>query len=264
MWGGHASISFEENATRTWYATLSRGYKAGGFNIGAAVPPDRRRFGPEALWNAEAGIAWRASDARWSTRASFFYMRRESQQVVTSQQLVPGDPLSYVFFTDNAARGRNFGLEASANLAVTARLDLGATLGLLRTAYLGYRTGNPVRDAALDGRDQAHAPRFQYSLSLAYRDPRGFFARVDAQGVDAFYFDTSHDQRSSPYTIANLRAGYGRGRWSAAAFARNLFDERYSMRGFYFGLEPPGFPDRRYVQLADGRLVGITLDYVFN
>ena len=81
--------------------------------------------------------------------------------------------------------------------------------------------------------------------------------------MDDFYFDTGHDQRSGAYTVVNLRVGYGRGRWSAAAFARNLFDERYAMRGFYFGLEPTDFADKRYVQLADGRLVGVSLDYHF-
>ncbi|MGD9599561.1 MAG: TonB-dependent receptor [Steroidobacteraceae bacterium] len=263
MWGGNLSVTFEQDAARTWYATLSRGYKAGGFNIGSAIPADRRQFDPESLWNLEAGLAWRAADGRWSSRTSLFYMRRESQQVSTSQQLVPGDPLSYVFFTDNAARGRNYGLEASAQWALAARFDLAATLGLLGSEYLGYRTGDPVRDAALDGRDQAHAPRYQYSLALQYRDPAGPFARADLQGVDDFYFDTSHDQRSNPHTVVNLRIGYAQGRWSVAAFARNVFDERYAMRGFYFGVEPPDFRDRRYVQLADGRLLGVTLDYRF-
>lgn len=263
MWGGHASLTFEPGKGRTWYVTLSRGYKAGGFNIGSAVPADRREFDPESLWNLETGVAWRAADGRWSMRSSFFYMRRESQQVATSQQLVPGDPLSYVFYTDNAARGRNYGLEASAEWAVASRLDLAATLGLLESAYLGYRTGDPLRDAALDGREQAHAPQYQYSLALRYRDPGGLFARVDLQGVDDFYFDTSHDERSRPYRVVNLRAGYARGRWSAAVFARNLFDARYAMRGFHFGVEPPDFPARRYVQLADGRLLGVTIDYHF-
>lgn len=263
MWGGHASLTFEESGTRSWYATLSRGYKAGGFNIGAAIPADRRRYDPETLWNLEAGLAWRAPDTGWSSRTSIFCMRREAQQVATSQQLVPGDPLSYVFFTDNAARGRNCGLESTASWAVTRRLELAATLGLLETAYLGYRTGNPVRDAALDGREQAHAPQYQYSLAVAYHHPQGAYARADLQGVDDFYFDTSHDQRSSAYTLVNLRVGYRRERWSIAAFARNLFDERYAMRGFFFGNEPPDFPDRRYVQLADGRLVGMTFGFHF-
>jgi outer membrane receptor protein involved in Fe transport len=263
MWGGHAGVSFEQSARRNWYATLSRGYKAGGFNIGSAVPIARRQFEPESLWSAEAGLSWRSADSRWSSRTALFYMRRDEQQVMSSQQLVPGDPLSYVFFTDNAARGENYGLEGSVSWALSPRFDVAATLGWLETAYIGYRTGNPGRDAALDGREQAHAPQYQYSLTLQYHLPAGYFARADLQGVDDFYFDTSHEQRSSPYTLVNLRVGYAGERWSASVFARNLFDERYAMRGFYFGNEPPDFEDERYIQLADGRLVGLTLNFSF-
>lgn len=61
----------------------------------------------------------------------------------------------------------------------------------------------------------------------------------------------------------NLRVGYAGARWSASLFARNLFDESYAMRGFFFENEPPDFPTKRYVQPADGRLVGATLAYVF-
>lgn len=263
MWGGHASVNFDASAQRRWYATLSRGYKAGGFNIGSAVPVARRQYGPESLWNLETGLAWHAVDGRWSSRGTLFYMRRESQQVSTSQQLVPGDPLSYVFYIDNAARGENYGLEGSVNWAVTSRFEAAATLGLLETAYIGYRTGDPVRDAALDRREQAHAPQYQYSLALQYRTPQGLFARADVQGVDDFYFDTSHEQRADPYRVVNLRVGYEAPRWSVYLFARNLFDEQYAMRGFFFGNEPPDFPTRRYVQLADGRLVGATVSYTF-
>lgn len=263
MWGGHASLAFDATDRHRWYLTLSRGYKAGGFNIGAAVPADRREYDPESLWNLEAGLAWRAPDGRWSSRGSFFYMRRGSQQVATSRQLVPGDPLSYVFYTDNAARGENYGFEGSLDWAVTSRFGVAATLGLLETAYIGYRTGDPLRDAALDGREQAHAPQYQYSLSLRYQDPKGWFARADLQGVDDFYFDTSHEQRAPAHAVVNLRVGYAGARWSASLFARNLFDESYAMRGFFFENEPPDFPTKRYVQPADGRLVGATLAYVF-
>jgi len=265
MWGGHLGVNFEQTPLRHWYATLSRGYKAGGFNIGSAVPPDRRQFEPESLWSAEAGFGWRSADERWSARSALFYMRRDEQQVMSSQQLVPGDPLSYVFFTDNAARGENYGFEGNVQWAVTPRLGLAATLGLLETAYIGYRTGDTERDAALEGREQAHAPQYQYSLTLNYHLPAGYFARADLQGVDDFYFDTSHEQRSGAYTLVNLRLGYAGERWSASVFARNLFDERYAMRGFYFSNEPPDFAnEHRYVQLADGRLIGVTLNFTFD
>jgi iron complex outermembrane receptor protein len=236
---------------------VARGYKAGGFNIGQAVPDDRRMFEPEYLWNAELGWRYADADARLQGEVSLFHMWRERQQVATSFQLDPGDPLSYVFYTDNAARGRNYGLEASGSWRPVAQLTFAATLGLLESEYLGYHYGE--RD--LDGREQAHAPSWQYSLSAQWGGAEGWMARADLTGCDAFYFDASHDQRSRPYTLLNLKAGYARGPWAVYAWARNVTDETYAVRGFYFGLEPPDYADELYVQRGDARLVGVTLNW---
>ncbi|MGE5162270.1 MAG: TonB-dependent receptor, partial [Betaproteobacteria bacterium] len=255
MAGGHLSLSGDLGARGGWYVTASRGYKAGGFNIGLFVPDERREFEPEYLWNLEAGLHRASDDGRFSADLSVFHMWRESQQVATSFQLDPGDPLSYVFYTDNAARGRNAGLEATLAWRPIDSLTLGATLGLLHTEYVGYRYG----DRDLDGREQAHAPGWQYSLSAEWTSPRGWMARADLYGSDAFYFDASHDQRSDPYALLNLKVGYSGERWSAYLWGRNVFDERYAVRGFYFGLEPPDFANKLYVQLGDPRQFGVTL-----
>jgi len=257
MLGGHVSLSGDYAEGSGWYVTASRGYKAGGFNIGALVPDDRREFDPEYLWNLEAGLRHRGEDGRLFAELSVFHMWRESQQVATSFQLDPGDPLSYVFYTDNAARGRNAGVEASLSWQPYPSLAVGATLGLLHSEYLGYRYG--ARD--LVGREQAHAPGWQYSLSAQWSHPLGWMARADLSGSDAFYFDASHDQRSQPYSLLNLKAGYEGERWSLYAWARNVFDERYAVRGFYFGLEPPDYPEKLYVQLGDSRQAGVTLQW---
>lgn len=256
MFGGHLSLQGRLGAGQ-WYTTLSRGYKAGGFNIGASVPGDAREFEPEYLWNLEAGVRLVDTAAGWQAELAVFHMWRESQQVAASFQLDPGDPLSYVFYTDNAASGRNYGLEASGTWQPVERLTLGASLGLLHTEYLDYAYGE--RD--LDGREQAHAPGYQYSLSAQWGGEVGWMARADFTGVDAFYFDTSHDQRSEPYTLLNLKAGYARGRWAVHAWVRNVTDEVYAVRGFYFGLEPPDYANELYVQRGDGRLAGLTLQW---
>jgi outer membrane receptor protein involved in Fe transport len=256
MFGGQLSLQGPVQAGQ-WYTTLSRGYKAGGFNIGANVPEDVREFQPEYLWNLEAGLRLGDTAGRWQAELAVFHMWREEQQVAASFQLDPGDPLSYVFYTDNAASGRNFGLEASGSWRPLARLTLAASLGLLHTQYLDFAYGE--RD--LDGREQAHAPGYQYSLSVQWGGEAGWMARADLAGVDAFYFDTSHDQRSQPYALLNLKAGYARAQWSAFAWARNVTDESYAVRGFYFGLEPPGYANELYVQRGDGRLVGLTLQW---
>jgi outer membrane receptor protein involved in Fe transport len=257
MIGGQVALRGPLQQSSHWYASVSRGYKAGGFNIGEFVPSDRRQFAPEYLWNAELGVRGSDASARLQGELAVFYMWRENQQVSASFQLDPGDPLSYVFFTDNAAKGRNYGIEAAGSWAVTQELTFGATLGLLESEYLDYRYG----DRNLDGRRQAHAPAYQYSLSAEWRDDAGWMARADLVGSDGFYFDTSHDQRSDPYALLNLKAGYERGRWGAYAWARNVTDEAYAVRGFYFGLEPPDFPDKLYTQRGDGRLLGITLEW---
>ena len=257
MAGGQVSLQGPLGESNRWYATVARGYKAGGFNIGQFVPDEQRQFTPEYLWNAESGMRFGNAAAGVQGEVAFFYMWREDQQVATSFQLDPGDPLSYVFFTDNAARGRNYGLEASLAWQPVERLQFCATLGLLHSEYVGYRYG----DRNLDGREQAHAPGYQYSLSAQWGDGEGWMARADLNGVDAFYFDTSHDQRSDPYTLLNLKAAYLRGPWSVEAWVRNVMNENYAVRGFYFGLEPPDYADKLYFQRGDGRLAGITLQW---
>jgi iron complex outermembrane receptor protein len=257
MVGGQVSLQGDLGSTSRWYATLARGYKAGGFNIGQFVPDDRREFAPEYLWNAEVGLKYLSADARLQGEVALFHMWREDQQVATSFQLDPGDPLSYVFYTDNAAKGRNYGVEASGSWQALENLTFGASVGLLQSEYIGYHYG----DRNLDGREQAHAPGWQYSLSAQWGGDEGWMARADLSGSDAFYFDASHDLRSEPYALLNLKAGYTRGSLSLHAWVRNVTDEDYAVRGFYFGLEPPDYPNRLYVQQGDGRLVGATLQW---
>jgi len=61
----------------------------------------------------------------------------------------------------------------------------------------------------------------------------------------------------------NGRVGYETDRWSVQLWARNLFDRRYAVRGFYFGNEPPNFPDTLYTRAGDPRQLGVTFDMNF-
>jgi len=257
MWGGQLSLRGHLLEASSWYATVSRGYKAGGFNIGQFVPPSLRQFQPEYLWNLESGLRYADAAGTLEGQLAVFYMWRVNEQVSHSYQLVPGDPLSYVFFTDNAASGRNAGLEGSVTWRPLPALALGATLGLLDSKYLNYNYG----DRSLNGREQASAPPYQYSLTAQWGRDLGWMARVDVTGCDAFYFDASNDQKSWPYMLTNLKAGYAAERWSVHAWGRNVFAQTYPIRGFYFGLQPPDFPNKLYFQRGDPRSAGITVEW---
>jgi outer membrane receptor protein involved in Fe transport len=259
MVGGSLSLRREFGERQTGYVTLARGYKAGGFNIGAAVPADKRNFDGETLHNLEVGF--RAASARdgVSGDVALFYMRRQNQQVPTGVQLVAGDPLTFVQYTDNAASGENAGVEGTLRWRLSTALLLDVRAALLRAKYLNYHFG----DVNLSGREQAHAPEYQFDLGVEYRGATGFFARVDFAGQDDFYFDETNDARSPARVLTNLKAGYSGNHWRAEVWVRNLFDEYYSQRGFWFGNEPPDFIPTRYVQAGDPRHAGVTVAYTF-
>jgi iron complex outermembrane recepter protein len=256
MLGGALTLTWQASDAISFYGALSRGYKAGGFNIGLNIPEDRRGFDTEFLWNVESGLRGRFLDGRLATNLSVFYMLRRDQQVSTSFQLDPADPLTFLFFTDNAARGYNFGAEVDVNWQFARDFALFASLGLLETKYREF-PGGPV------DREQAHAPAYQYAAGVNWRHPQGWFARVELTGRDAFYFSDSHDQRSGAYDLLNARLGWENARWQVSAWARNLGNTTYAVRGFFFGNEPPDFADTLYVRRGDPRQVGVTLRYGF-
>ena len=258
MVGGELALSHAHSDSMTSFVTLSRGYKAGGFNLGV-VPEDRREFDAEGMWNVEAGIKSTWLQNKLHLNASIFYAQRDDQQVRTSFQIDPGDPASFVFFTDNAAEGDTLGLEADVRWLPNDAWELYATIGLLDATFDKFVTPQ----VNLNGREQAHAPDYSFAAGGRYSHSSGFFVRVDMTARDEFFFDVSHDKRSQAYHLANARIGFEADKWSAQLWARNLFDEEYAVRGFFFGNEPPDFPPTLYTRFGDPRQVGISFDMSF-
>jgi len=259
MWGGELSLVHRLAGAHSLWTSVARGYRAGGFNIGTSVPEDRQQFDAEYLWSVEAG--WKGADATGRLRAdvNLYYMERRHPQVSTSLQLDPEDPLTFMFLTDNAGGGEARGLESSAAVRAGERLEFEAMLSWMESRYEDYRFG----DRDLEGREFAHAPEWKMALAATWRHPGGWMARLDLSGEAGFYFDTSHDRRAGSRFLANLRTGYEAERWSADVWVRNLLDERYPVRGFYFGNEPPDFPTTLYLRWGDPRQFGLTARYSF-
>jgi outer membrane receptor protein involved in Fe transport len=259
MWGGELSISHDFSDEVTGFAAVSRGFKAGGFNLGI-VPDVWRFFGDEAMWTVESGIKSALLDGELGLNASVFHSWRDDQQARASFQLVPNDPASFGFATINIDGGRTWGAEADLDWQVTDSLQLYASVGLLMGGFPG--TIDPL--PSLGGREQAHAPRYTLATGIAWRGDSGFFARLDVTARDDFYFDVSHNQKSESYVLLNARVGYENDAWRVHLWGRNLTDEYYAVRGFFFGNEPPDFPAKLYTRAGDPRHVGLTIERRFH
>jgi iron complex outermembrane recepter protein len=252
LWGGHASLDYAIADGQHVYALIARGYKAGGFNLSPGLPANQLLFGPEWDLNLEVGYKAQIGGLRIDT--SLFYMMRHDEQLLTGEQLDPTNPDTFIFYTGNAPSGYNYGLESTLEWAATHSLEVGGSLGLLQTQYHGF----VQNDVVLPDRALPHAPAWQAAVNATWRDPRGPFARLDVTGMGAFFYDLPPNwTRSSAYGLINAKLGWSTERTEVYLWGRNLLDKDYTVRGFYFGDEPPDFPTKLYTQLGEPRNWGV-------
>jgi outer membrane receptor protein involved in Fe transport len=260
LWGARASLDYFINNSTMIYAGASKGYKAGGFNTLGTLDPDLREFDPEDLYNLEIGIKGTWFDERLSGRFSGFYMWRDDMQVESSVvRTRPDGSSEFVQFVGNASDGSNSGFEAEVEYLPITGLTLFANLGLLFTEYDGY-----VNSAGedLDGRDQAQAPQYQFFAGADYQFPNGVFLRVEVEGKDDYFFSDNHDERSDAYELVNLAAGIQRASWTVTAWGRNVTDEDYYVRGFFFGNDPRDLYEAKlYTQLGEPARYGVRVEW---
>ncbi len=259
MLGGNLSWMHSTGDGQHLYLTLARGYKGGGFNIGSEILSEQRSFGPESLWSLESGFKFARAGSPAQLTADVFYMRRQNMQVYLSEQLQQNNPLNYVFFTQNASNGENYGLESEGSYRLGTRWQFSGSAALLHTRYLGV--GGEFSSLDIDGRAQPFAPGYEFSAAIEYHHPSGFFLRLDSHAIDSFYYYTSDAQTSHSYHLENLRMGYERGPWTSSLWVRNLFGVQYAQQGFFFGLIPPDYPNQSFLQLGDPRQIGVTISY---
>jgi outer membrane receptor protein involved in Fe transport len=276
LWGGRLTLEYRLNDRHMVYGGVSRGYRAGGINSSILSSleiyddPDIvaqlsgvQDFDEEFLTNLELGFKGSFAHETLQLRAALFYMDREDQQVKGSLVIGREDGSSaFIDYISNAAEGNNYGLEMELNWLASDNLSLYANLGLLETEFDRYVAPD---GSDLSGREQAHAPAYQYAVGGQFDFGQGFYLRVDLEGKDEFYFSDRHDVKSPAQDLVHARLGYTGAHWSIALWGRNLTDEDYFPRGFgSFGNDPrKEYAVEPYYQYGEPRLVGISASYSF-
>ncbi len=279
LWGGRIALEYQAESGAFYYGLISRGYKAGGFNLEGSLSLDEREFDTETLINYELGFKQRFFDGRLSLQTSLFYQDRSDIQVDQSivRSVATGEiggvcPCSFTDFTANAASGSNSGLELEVDWAANERLNLFATLGLLDTQFdeflsFDHIEANRDNGIAFDlaGREQAQAPSYTAVIGGQYALTETLSIGGSIEAKDDFLFSNSHEGTSDAYELLNLELSYQTDNWSIALYGKNLTNELVKTRGFgTFGNDPREFYALdEYNQFGAPRIVGVRASVEF-
>ena len=262
MNGYKFSGKYEMNNKTNFFATFSKGFKAGGVNQQPFLALINRPFGPEFLYNYEIGLKNKTS--KTDTRFTAFLGLRKNQQVSISSQQEDGNPNSFLFYIDNATSGENNGFEFENTFKIFKKLNLSTSIGYLNThiAEFTYQISENDSISKGGGREAAMSPNTA-SLGLSFKPRIDILINFNVSYKGEYYFSDSFNEKSAEYSILNFSIGKKFNNFKLTFWGNNILNEKYATRGFYFGLIPPDYPEQLFKSYGDPRQLGIKIDYLF-
>ena len=216
------TIEYLTTGEQLFYASLTRGYKTGGFNS-TFQQDDERTFDPEYNWNYEVGLKTSTRDHSLQAELTLFYVDWRHQQIT---QTIPG----VGNITRNAGHSDSKGVE----LAVTARpvqpLVLNLSYGYTYARFLDYERSETV---SYTGKMLPLVPRHTLSLNGSYTITPSHSAldrlvlSAGVNGMGKIYWNEDNAVSQSFYALLNAKVSATFGRLTWEVWGKNLTDTDY-------------------------------------
>lgn len=233
------AVDYRINENMMTFASVSKGYKSGGFNGGflsidaTEAALQLEAYDPEYLTAYEVGFKSDLLDNRLRLNASVFYNDFKDSQVFT---LVQTETLPLITL-DNASNARVYGLEFDATAMVTDGLTVALSGAFLDSELQDFESTEGVD---YSGNKIANTPDTSLSGIIRYEYFTGNDASISAQTAISYKSDVFFSTENNPivgqhsYTIVNARVAYAtaEGDWEVAAFVTNLTDKNYQTNVF--------------------------------
>jgi iron complex outermembrane receptor protein len=237
------------------YLTVSRGYKAGGYNdqtgtSGLMVAELTRPVDPEFATNYEIGMKWESADSRFRFNPTVFYTKYEdAQRAVNIITVKNGAQFQETVFY-NAAEVESKGVELEFQAALTDSFRLRAQTAYLDASYKEFVINQPgLSDpvsggqilpfsADFSGLPVPRSPEWSGSIQGIYTWSLGNGAKLDFaadyyhEDANLFYISAAgrqYDAYLDEKNLINASVTYTApdDRWFARVYGKNLTDERY-------------------------------------
>jgi len=260
---GDVTLSYKWTPDSLGYATIARGYKAGGFNDGIGQA-DNPPFDPEYVTNYELG--WKSTwlDNRLRFNLSAYYLDWKDIQVAGFDT---SDPNNIRRVTGNFGKAHSYGGEFELMARPIDSLELGLNGGVLRGNF------EEDEERGVAGTDSLTGPEYSLSASALYTQTLGdagnieWYADWQRQGPnDMIKGPAAPGEIVGPhqeaFDVFNARISYRTrdDRWLFALWGKNVTDEVYRSKYFQIGAPflPPGA-----LTLSDPRTYGMEVRLQF-
>jgi outer membrane receptor protein involved in Fe transport len=267
----------QENAP-LYYATIAKGFRAGGANVDISEGTDptfRGPFNPDSIWNYEIGEKSTFLDGKLTVNAALFYIDWSDVQIDRPIISIITPPVGFIVI--NGSRAHSYGAEADVYFNPTPKWTVTLGGSLINAGFdSGVITG-VLGTVPLSGQTFSSTPKYTANFSVERRfdittQLEGYI-RADYSYRGSSFGDVPNKQFNPPYVgflgvpgnlasgisqIVNLRTGVRRDSWDFQVFCTNLFDTHASTFTYFDG----GFTDESVV--LPPRTVGVNLKFRYN
>ena len=246
----HVALEYHITPDQSVYVTMTKGYKAGGFNTSA--PAGSESYSAERSWDYEAGLKSEWLDKRLVLNLALFYIDWQNLQTNQPNPSAPGQ-----FYIANAGGAASKGIELELLARPVAALDLFGGVGYTDARFLA---GSADSGANVSGNRLQYAPVFtanagaQYSLILCKEATA--YARAEVIGCGSYEYDNQNNASQGAYALANFRVGVRGSRWFVEGWINNAFDTHYVPVAFAYS-SPSGFIGESGAPMTCGVRVGV-------
>lgn len=229
-WSGKLALLQKISSNYNQYYSLSRGFKAGGYNGGYSTSPEQAAdstYAPERLTAWEVGGHWLAPQQQLSFDWAAFYYDYQDQQVFVNQT---SGPAPY-HVLKNAGESTIYGVEAEMSWRPVAPLKLDLAVGHIPKAELGSDQSNAlfVADNRLPFTSEWMASgQLEYDLSAVLNH---LLVQLGFVYQSEFFFDQYENPyiRQDGYTLWHGRIAYQpMPELELAVFGKNLLNKEYT------------------------------------
>ena len=214
----------DEHNNNSYYFSVTRGYKAGGFNQ-TFQKEEETSFGPEYNWNYELGGKVHLLKDKLYAEAALYYIDWRQQQV---NQTVPG--VGNVIH--NAGHSSSKGFELALNSSPLKNLSIALSYGYTYAKFIEYQKSAKLN---YSGNMLPMVPRNTLSCSASYAlypSSTSFIDKIvltaGLTGLGKIYWAEDNEVAQNFYALLNAKISITSGIFTWECWGKNITDTHYN------------------------------------